>query len=709
MVTRSNSENNPSVGSNQDKTIHYPLAPSQSQKGGTEDNEKTHVFGRSTSTDSTSASLQELALERNDSRQKSLRKSSGKIAEEKGPGSPKSPKKGAAYTAKAQSAELARASTLSQKSIEEMIRKAKGAITEDIEKEISALGATITSLDLHGVHMNIDKMNTIIQKLPNLQELNLRSSDIDDETLAAVGKLTKLKNLDLSFSKNITDIGLRELEKLEGLSRLDLTGCTRIQGEVIDLLGVVKSLKSIKLNGCNLFLEGKWLQNFLRKRPSDAYVKCILDLYKEQIKESSKPLAEPLATIERVIKRYEYFEKIGLEKEPLQPYEILHLAHFIEARIPEMDKRTSYLFSKSKFDLPRAILFFPEQGKVHIRAKRQFSKLVAEGSSKDVVDAVEVPLKGMEQPKIVAWAVSKVKKAKGRLVSPKEIALSFKEALLCRDKLKGQPKIAQTFFVFEYRKKVIGLSGTRAISADQPRVCIISERFDGNLTRYLTGPVPALETILTLSRDTGIGLANLHALKLVQGDFKAENCLFRIDPQTHELEAAITDMGLAFDTEKETPSITYRTGFYGTIANTSPEQLGVENFSGDFSKTDVFAYGIMLYKLYFRENPPWLEDITKYFNEVKGKVHDPVKLEALRKVMQNKIQISVEKPLSELLKKSSMNAKELFECQIYQALREKPEDRASMRSLVESIAAIKPTPSSVISTASTSSSGTEIA
>lgn len=652
--------------SDDEKTIRYDKEVSESVPT----DSKTRISGpKESSQESLTYAVKKLAIERTQSVEMELEPEEPKRQERKFP--------------KRAAPAVTRRVALEQQEIEKMIRDSKGKITKELGARLDKLGTKITTLNLKGIKINASKMANIAKKLPNLHELSL--SEADDETMKSVAKLSKLTHLDVSHSENITDSGLSRLEKLQDLAVLNLTGCSNVQGEVITLVEHIRALKTVKLQGCSLFIQGKWLHNFLKKQPAESYVVHILALYKELINESGKPLPQELQIIERVIKRYENLKKSGFEKEPLKAYQILKLAYFIEARLPKMEMKTTHLFSRKKFDLPRSLLYIHEEGKVHIRARRQFARLFASGSSKDVVDAVEVVLKDQSlKPKPVAWTATKIRSNTGRLLKQKAFALSLKEAYLIRDKLKGVKNIAQVFYIFDYKKTLIG-------SKEVPRAAIISERFDSNFTFFINEAYtkPTFQTVLTLATGAASGLANLHALRIVQGDFKAANCLYRTDPVSGKIvKIAITDLGLAFDVDEEDPTLAFINGFYGTIANTSPEQLGVTDFSGDFFATDVFAFGVMLYSLYFKKrNPPWAADITNYYTHVFSKSgHDPQKLQACREAVLKKIEKHVEEPLRKLQSRGRWLTNERrFEYLIYSALRANPDDRIKMPALMEQL------------------------
>ncbi|MDM4014008.1 leucine-rich repeat domain-containing protein [Roseiconus lacunae] len=86
--------------------------------------------------------------------------------------------------------------------------------------------------------------------LPKLRSVLLSGSNADDATMAEIGKITTLENLDLRGCA-ISDAGLSALSKLPRLKAIKLSrrdGQTKVTAEGASALGQIKSLKVIALD-----------------------------------------------------------------------------------------------------------------------------------------------------------------------------------------------------------------------------------------------------------------------------------------------------------------------------------------------------------------------------------------------------------------------------------------------------------------------------
>ena len=81
----------------------------------------------------------------------------------------------------------------------------------------------------------------------NLKRLNVRGTRISDPTLAIVGKLTRLESLDIA-NTGVTDKGLDSLVPLTQLKHLAI-GRTRFTEEALGVLRVLTTLESLDLSG----------------------------------------------------------------------------------------------------------------------------------------------------------------------------------------------------------------------------------------------------------------------------------------------------------------------------------------------------------------------------------------------------------------------------------------------------------------------------
>src|SRR5262245_25515125 len=80
--------------------------------------------------------------------------------------------------------------------------------------------------------------------------LSLKSTEIHDEDLRSVGKLTSLEQLDLEYTK-ITDAGIAHLVGLKNLRYLSIGG-TRITDAAMKNIGRLTRLEELLLGGTNV-------------------------------------------------------------------------------------------------------------------------------------------------------------------------------------------------------------------------------------------------------------------------------------------------------------------------------------------------------------------------------------------------------------------------------------------------------------------------
>jgi len=105
---------------------------------------------------------------------------------------------------------------------------------------------------LHNVSMGFGEIDSnqldALEKLQNIQYLNLRDSRLIDKALTHIGKISGLQTLDIKGNPRITDAGLKDLTNLRHLSYLNLTECYRVTPDGIMQLKNLP-LKEIEVSG----------------------------------------------------------------------------------------------------------------------------------------------------------------------------------------------------------------------------------------------------------------------------------------------------------------------------------------------------------------------------------------------------------------------------------------------------------------------------
>ena len=101
----------------------------------------------------------------------------------------------------------------------------------------------------------------------------------------------------------------------------------------------------------------------------------------------------------------------------------------------------------------------------------------------------------------------------------------------------------------------------------------------------------------------------------------------------------------------------YKSGYYGTPSYTAPELLGVVNFSGHHSKTDVFALGMSLGEFFGMGDMSWINKIKELNKAVK---ENPDLLDQGRKEIQQLLQENVEDKVTALSSKPNKGTKAII-------------------------------------------------
>ncbi len=117
------------------------------------------------------------------------------------------------------------------------------------------------------------KRFSLLRKMKKLEELNLADTKIDDEALRPVGKVKSLKALNLDSDRIgdigfgyltglenletlkcektlITNLGVEKLVSFPKLTSLDISGCTGVTGECMDILSRIPTLRALYVVQC---------------------------------------------------------------------------------------------------------------------------------------------------------------------------------------------------------------------------------------------------------------------------------------------------------------------------------------------------------------------------------------------------------------------------------------------------------------------------
>lgn len=165
------------------------------------------------------------------------------------------------------------------------------------------------------------------------------------------------------------------------------------------------------------------------------------------------------------------------------------------------------------------------------------------------------------------------------------------------------------------------------------------------------------------------GLQTIHASGAVHADIKGANALVT-RKEDGPADVGWIDFGLSGKITDERLINHFKSGFYGTLKCTAPELLGVQGFCGDYAKTDMWAFGLMLYRSYFKKNPDWFERKLV-----------PAKREGIDYKKKNDykmaIQTEIEPALTRLFENEPKTRATNFEMLIYKMLLPDPKKRLS--------------------------------
>lgn len=345
------------------------------------------------------------------------------------------------------------------------------------------------------------------------------------------------------------------------------------------------------------------------------------------------------------------------------------LAHFIESQLAQIACATHFTFKKKLWGITHSLLI--NQGSIYIKN----IKSLGSGSFKQVKAALALPLQQNEKTaNLVALAASK------EGMRAEDLPSATKEMEI-HQALKNVPGIWPIHFWFQH---------TSDRNPELEKVVSVLDIADGDLA-CLSGPTSnlTLKEEFLLSQILIMGLYNMHIRGLIHGDIKDRNALFRRDTNGR-LTAGLTDFGHTFYLDSDEPHNVYRLGFYGTLRNSAPELFGNTDFTNqdevDYFKTDIWAFGIMLYQLHFKKSPPWVSVIDSCCEKNTNILKEVTDWD--RNKIEEMVQKSIERPLARLNSSKELNEKEQFERLIYQLLRFDPAKRIDAREALSEIATI---------------------
>jgi serine/threonine protein kinase/tetratricopeptide (TPR) repeat protein len=159
---------------------------------------------------------------------------------------------------------------------------------------------------------------------------------------------------------------------------------------------------------------------------------------------------------------------------------------------------------------------------------------------------------------------------------------------------------------------------------------IVMEYIEGeSLTNYLANRSRSIGELMRISEKTAAGLAAAHKLGIVHRDIKTDNIIINDDNQPK-----ILDFGLAkpivsamesendVGTQTVSQELTQEGKILGTVTYMSPEQARGEQVD---SRSDIFSFGIMLYKMFTSEFPFEGSDKVSTLAKILEARHSPIR------------------------------------------------------------------------------------
>jgi hypothetical protein len=297
------------------------------------------------------------------------------------------------------------------------------------------------------------------------------------------------------------------------------------------------------------------------------------------------------ALVERIALRYEQLHNLDRSFSALLDCSMLRIALFIETRSIELLSLGKRYFKKSRYGLERTVFlcgksfYIASKGKVPLLAG-------ASGTFEKYRTAIQLHLDARMPAIVTAHGVTYTN------ATATDLAIT-QNKIRFSTLLQGKKSVVQLLDHTTHLKRL-------PIGPPVLKIDMFFEYFDCSLFdvakkyRGNTGMIEIAQAII-------FALRELHRMKVIHGDLKSNNIFLR------KGELVLADLGFSYH-RLGLPNFVMKEGFYGSISFTAPELFGVQNFSGDHYKVEVFALGVVLYEFFHGCYPDWttfLEDCYK--------------------------------------------------------------------------------------------------
>lgn len=480
---------------------------------------------------------------------------------------------------------------------------------------------------------------------------------------------------------------------------------------------VLKNIETLKdaLVRCKIEQESTlmWLHKFPPDEVDDTIEKALK--HAKLLEPSSNPqLQVRCQTIKKIYARYAQLKALkDFEIEALPTKDCLQLAYSIEVVVPAISDVGNGVFLAAHPNKkinnthrhspppPRDILI-TQKRRVIVMANFSKTKIYGKGSNKEVFSAVKL-YEGMRR--VGKGGVIKTQKMLAQAVIPYYY--------------NDTATILREFAYFERFKKIPGIAALRTwidISGTKAHNTDYTLNLRESIPSHETGYIIALfdsyqgylspkkfslsdEDIKKIALDTTRALAAIHDKGVVHGDIKIGNLLFRREKDGTG-STGVTDFDCAFENRSGVKNPMGIDGFYGTWPMIPPEMLEYTYEVGNILyKAEVWALGVCLYILHFKQEPSWCKDLTPLVQmlidienfrfQAKRRKLSSAQRASLRKLtddsknqiasVKQQVTATIEDRFAAIKKKAHFTYSEKIEFLIYSMMRQDPDERITMQ------------------------------
>jgi serine/threonine protein kinase len=264
------------------------------------------------------------------------------------------------------------------------------------------------------------------------------------------------------------------------------------------------------------------------------------------------------------------------KKLEIQTGALVQEALFIDTKLPELISKGKY-FIKAGADLPYPIEHDYKTGLTFITLEGVKGSLIGEGYQKTITKAILYnPIDNLTAPRLVARAVRQ----------------DYKMEQLMVKKLHGAKGLLKTLSFFKRKEK------------EKMIAVVYSEIYTASLSYLQSKKITfSRQEMMRLALDLLTGLSSMHKRNIVHRDLHTGNYFVNVKKYKgkRKISAVIADFG-----SSRYSSHAAHLKAQNRASLTAPEGAFFEKMQGrEYFATDVFAVGVLLYKLFYDTDPQW--------------------------------------------------------------------------------------------------------